>query len=206
MVARRRASALCNSASRSGKLGAILTGVIFFLLFSFVGWRVEGSAALLSRQLRDEAGIPVLFEDLVAFPQEYRGRVVILGGYILEARNEPGGSALTIVQTPLDWRDKPKSRDLSQGRFIVTTDRFLDPEVYGTGRRITVGGPVTGVRVQAVGGGTYRFPTIEAQELYLWPEQAYLLAPCYPFYDPWYDPWHPWWDGCGGYPCWRRHY
>jgi starvation-inducible outer membrane lipoprotein len=51
------------------------------------------------------------------------------------------------------------------------------------------------VREQSVGGATYRFPTIEAQELQLWPEQTYPAGPCYPCYDPWYDPWSPW-----GYP------
>jgi outer membrane lipoprotein len=149
----------------------------------------------ISRQLLDEAGIPVLFEDLLSNPREYRGRVVVLGGYILEIQNEPGGSVLTVLQAPLDWRNKPKSPDLSQGRFFVTTKKFLDPEVYAKDRRITVGGLVVGAREQSVGEGTYRFPTIEAQELQLWPEQIYPAGPCYPCYDPWCDPWSPW-----GYP------
>jgi starvation-inducible outer membrane lipoprotein len=51
------------------------------------------------------------------------------------------------------------------------------------------------VREQSFGGAIYRFPTIEAQELQLWPEQTYPAGPCYPRYDPWYDPWSPW-----GYP------
>jgi len=167
----------------------VLAALIFALL-PVVAW-----ATGMSRQLLDEAGIPVLFEDLVGSPREYRGRVVVLGGYILETRNEPGGSVMTILQAPLDWRNKPKSRDLSQGRFFVTTRKFLDPEVYTKDRRLTVGGIVAGVREQSVGGGTYRFPTIEAQELQLWPEQVYPAGPCYPCCDPWYDPWSPW-----GYP------
>jgi outer membrane lipoprotein len=201
MVAGRTASALCDSASRSGKVGAILTGLILFLLLPLPGPRLQAFAAVLSQQLRDEAGIPVLFEDLLAFPQEYRGRVVILGGYILETQNEPGGSLLTVIQAPLDWREKPKSRDLSQGRFFVTTDRFLDPKVYLEGRRLTVGGRMVGVREQSVGGAIYRFPTIEAQELHLWPKKTHPVGPCYPFYDPWCDPWSPWWDR---YPYWGR--
>ncbi|MGE5311574.1 MAG: Slp family lipoprotein, partial [Nitrospirota bacterium] len=98
----------------------------------------------ISRQLLDEAGIPILFEDLLSSPREYRGRVVVLGGYILEIQNEPGGSVLTVIQAPLDWRNKPKSRDLSQGRFFVTTRKFIDPEVYVKDRQLTVGGLVVG--------------------------------------------------------------
>jgi outer membrane lipoprotein len=201
MVGNRTASALCDSGSRSGKVGAILTGLILFLLLPLPGPSLQAFAAVLSQQLRDEAGIPVLFEDLLAFPQEYRGRVVILGGYILETQNEPGGSLLTVIQAPLDWREKPKSRDLSQGRFFVTTHRFLDPKVYLEGRRLTVGGRMVGVRKQSVGGATYRFPTIEAQELHLWPRKTHPVGPYYPFYDPWCAPWYPWWDR---YPYWGR--
>ncbi|HYA03105.1 MAG TPA: Slp/YeaY family lipoprotein [Syntrophobacteria bacterium] len=202
MVGNRTASALWNSASRSGKVGAILTGLILSLLLSFSGPSLQAFAAVISQQLRDEAGISVLFEDLLTFPQEYRGRVVILGGYILEIQSEPGGSVLTVIQAPLDWRNEPKSPDLSQGRFFVTADRFLDPEVYVKGRRITVGGRVAGVRKQSVGGATYRFPTIEAQELHLWPKKTHPVPPYYPSYDPWYDPWYPWGYS---YP-WRDRY
>ena len=169
-------------------------------LFIFVLLPGVACATGISRQLLDEAGIPILFEDLVSNPREYRGRVVVLGGYILEIQNEPGGSVLTVLQAPLDWRNKPKSRDLSQGRFFVTTNKFLDPEVYAKDRRLTVGGLVAGVREQTVGGAIYRFLTIEAQELQLWPKKTYPAGPCYPCYDPWYDPWsprgypYPWWD------------
>ena len=179
-------------------------------LFVFVLLLGAACATGISRQLLDEAGIPILFEDLVSNPREYRGRVVVLGGYILEIQNEPGGSVLTVLQAPLDWRNKPKSRDLSQGRFFVTTNKFLDPEVYAKDRRLTVGGLVVGVREQSVGGATYRFPTIEAQELQLWPKKTYPAGPCYPCYDPWYDPWspwgypYPWWDG--DHDCCRHHH
>jgi outer membrane lipoprotein len=185
---------------------------IVLALFVFTLLPGVASATGISRQLLDEAGIPVLFEDLVSFSREYRGRVVVLGGYILEIQNESGGSVLTVLQAPLDWRNKPKSRDLSQGRFFVTTKKFLDPEVYAKDRRLTVGGIVVGVREQSVSGGTYRFPTIEAQELQLWPDYMYPAGPCYPYYDPWCDPWYPWgyryscgylwWDG--DHRC-RRH-
>jgi outer membrane lipoprotein len=162
------------------------------LFVAFVGLSFPALAAVMSQQLRDEAGIPVLFEDLLGDPRGYTGRVVVLGGYILEMQNEPDGRVLTIIQAPLDWRERPKSRDLSQGRFFVTTSKFLDPDVYVKGRRLTVGGRVGGIREQSVGGATYRFPVIEAQELYLWPKKTHFVGPCYPCYEPWYGPWYPW--------------
>jgi len=35
-----------------------------------------------------------------------------------------------------------------------------------------------------VGGATYRFPTIEAQELQIWPKRTYPAGPCYPVMIP----------------------
>jgi outer membrane lipoprotein len=186
-----------------GKGRATLFASLLVLLVSFVGPSIPALAAVMSQQLRDEAGIPVLFEDLLASPREYTGRVVVLGGYILEMQNEPDRRILTVIQAPLDWRERPKSRDLSQGRFFVTTSKFLDPELYVKGRRITVGGRVAGVGKQSVDGATFTFPVIAAQELYLWPKKTHLLGPCYPCWEPWYGARYswgycdPWW---GSYP------
>ena len=166
-------------------------------LVAFLLLLCAACAPAISRQLRDEAGTPPPFQDLVAHPEEYQGRVVILGGYILEIQNEPRGSVLTVLQAPLGWWNKPKIRDLSEGRFIVTTDTVLDPNDYARDRQLTVGGRVAGVRDQALGDTTYRYPVIEAQELHLWPQEVYQgPSPDYPFYDPW-SPWKDPWDPMG---------
>jgi outer membrane lipoprotein len=181
-----------------------------FLLAVFLLLFCAGCAPVISRQLRDEAATSPSFQDLVAHPEEYQGQVVILGGYILELQNEPAGSVVTLLQAPLDFENKPKSPDLSEGRLVVTTDRFLDPEVYAKDRQLTVGGRISGVREETVGGMTYRYLVIEAQEIHLWPKEVYppYPPPYYPFYGPWYPwgyPWgpYPWWDG---YPYWRHHH
>ena len=178
----------------SDRAGAGLTALVLYLLLAVVGVSLPSCAPAISQQLRDEAGTPPPFQELIAHPEEYQGRVVILGGYILDTQNEQRATVVTVLQAPLDFENKPKSRDLSQGRFLITADRFLDPEVYGKDRRLTVGGRVIGVREQSVGGTTYRYPIIDAQELHLWPKETFppYPPPYYPFYDPWYDPWYPW--------------
>ena len=177
-----------------------LAGLLLLALVLPAGLGLSACAPAISQKLRDEAGIPVPFQDLLVHPETYQGRVVVLGGYILETLNEPRGSVLTVLQTPLDFQDKPKARDLSEGRFLVAADRFLDPEVYAKNLRITVGGRVTGVQELSVGGAIYRYPVIDARELHLWPKEVHPAGPppYYPFYDPWYDPWYPW------YPWWHR--
>lgn len=140
-----------------------------------------------------KAGAPVPFEELLESPDVYKGRMVILGGYILDVVNEPESSSIKVVQAPLGSQKKPKSKDLSKGRFIVRTDKFLDPEVYTRGRMLTTVGRVSGGQEQPLGDRSYRYPVIEAEELYLWPNEKYYTRPYDPYlYHPWYDPWYPW--------------
>ena len=167
--------------------------LIFFVLGGFTG-----CAPVISKQLRKEAGEPVPFEALLMRTEDYKGRVVIIGGYILETVNEPEGSWLTVLQSPLDSQNRPASSDLSKGRFLVRSKEFLDPVVYSKERRITVGGQVTGSQERQLGSLAYQYPVIEAKEIHLWPKEEEHMGP---YYDPWYYPWythpyryrHPYW-------------
>lgn len=171
----------------------------FLLLWLSFGGLI-GCAPALSRQFREQARLSLPFKALLEQGEAHEGRMVILGGYILETVNEPDGSLLTVLQAPLDSRNKPKSRDLSEGRFLVQTEKFLDPEIYSKGRKLTVGGKASGVRSQPLGNRLYRYPVIEAEELHLWPKEPQYVKPHDPYYyyraHPWYHyPYHPypWW-------------
>ena len=162
----------------------------YVLLFFLLGV-VTGCTPAISKQLRQEAGEPVPFEALQTRPDGYKGRVVIFGGYILETVNEPEGSRLTVLQSPLDYLNRPESSDLSKGRFLVWSKEFLDPVVYSKERRITVGGKVMGSEERKLGSLAYRYPVIEAKEIHLWPKEGKYVGPYYPYYDPWIYPWYP---------------
>ena len=185
--------------------------LISLLLLLVAAGSVAGCAPVLSKQLRQEAEPPIPFAELQQAPDTYKGLVVILGGYILEAENGPDGSRLTILQAPLDSRNRPKSTDLTKGRFLVRTKKFLDPEVYSKDRAITVGGKVEGSRQEPLGSRSYVYPLIRAQEIYLWPEKYKYVGPYYPyFYDPWYGPWYypwyyPWYRPWDPYRRYHRH-
>jgi outer membrane lipoprotein len=169
------------------RLSISVAGYIFsfFLLGGFTG-----CAPAISKKVRKEAGEPVPFEALLKQTDGYKGRVVIVGGYILETANETDGSRVTVLQAPLDSQNRPKSSDLSKGRFMVSHSEFLDPVVYSKGRRITVGGKVIGCRERKLGNLTYIYPVIEAMEIHLWSKEGRYIEPYYPYYDPWYYPWY----------------
>ncbi len=177
---------------------------LFFLLVTMGGF--TGCAPALSKQLREEAKPPIPFQELLQSVARYEGRVVILGGYILETANDPDGSLLTVLQAPLDSQNKPKSADLTKGRFLVWTKKFIDPEIYSKDRKVAVGGKVIGSRQMKLGNATYTYPLIAAQEIYLWPEEDRYARPYY-YYDPWYYLWyHPWYHPWYPYPYYHRHH
>ena len=174
------------------------TLALLFLLFLGYG-SLTACGQALSKQFREKAVPPVLFNELFGDPNAYEGRNVILGGYVLEVKNEPDGSLLTILQAPLDFQNRPHSRDKSKGRFLARTDKFMDPEIYKKDRKITVGGKIAGVSAQPLGDHIYQYPVIVIEELHLWAEEQRQDWLYDPYWDYWDYPWYPY------YP-WRRPY
>jgi len=164
--------------------------VVLFLLFLFCG-NPTGCAPTFSKQLRQDASPPISFQQLLEEGGAHRGRVVIIGGYILEVSNEQDGTLLTMLQAPLDSRDRPGSQDLSEGRFLVRAEKFLDPEICSKGRRLSVAGTVSELQPKPLGDLVYNYPVIEAKELRLWPKKTHYIAPYDPYYRYWHHPWYP---------------
>lgn len=144
----------------------------------------------ISNQFRQQANLTVDYLDIRLEPENYTGEKVILGGYLLEVFNKPQQSNLLVLQAPLEYSNEPMSRDLSKGRFLIRTSRFLDPEVYSPGRKITVGGVVTGTEKQQIGDIDYTLPVIESRELTLWPEDDEYYRPYWPYYPYYHDPYY----------------
>jgi outer membrane lipoprotein len=177
-----------------------LSAVLFAVLFS--------SCSGLSRDVRKEVETTAPFDVLRQNAQEYVGKTVILGGYILEVRNLPQTTHLIVLQAPLDFQDRPRQRDQSQGRFIAVYDGFLDPAVYEEGRSITVAGPIIGREGVNVDGYSYPTIAIKPVEIHLWAKEERRGTYPYfhdPFYGPFfYDPFYPW-PGTYRYPYFQRN-
>jgi len=142
------------------------------------------SCAAISREVRQKAGPPVPFETLMQDTDAYIGRVVILGGYIIRTRNRDKQTEIYVLESPLRLGEEPASRDKSRGRFVVTVNQFLDPEVYLKDRQVTVAGTVRGKTAEEEEGHRYDYLKLDSVEIYLWPE--YTNAGLYRCYDPWF--------------------
>ncbi len=170
---------------------------IFFIVVT-LSVQMIASCAVIPKQIRSESEPQVPFDKLVKEVDNYIGKTVILGGYILEVKNMPDETYVTVLQTPLSLGDEPKSRDYSKGRFIVSHNGFLDPEVYKKDRKITVAGIVNSIEAQMVEKTSYLYLKIKSRSIYLWPQYKYHDNR-YPYDYYWYYP-YPYYH-------WRhRHY
>jgi outer membrane lipoprotein len=149
------------------------------------------SCAVISQQIRDESIGPVPFKTLIQNADQYKGKTVILGGYILETQNLTDKSIVKVLEAPLGLGETPKSKDVSQGRFIIIKKGFLDPEIYQKDRKITVAGTISGITIEKVNNFAQPYLEIESREIYLWPKDEYYYVQ--PYYEPWYYPYPYFW-------------
>lgn len=147
--------------------------------------------AVMSTAVEQEALPPMDFQELIRHAAQYKGQMVVLGGYVVEVANREDHTRLVAVQAPLGFGQEPRSRDLSQGRLILIYRGFLDPEVYTAGRKLTVGGRVLGSSTTDPDPAPFPYVRLEVQEVHLWPAEQPLPRDHY-YYRPYWGPYYPW--------------
>jgi outer membrane lipoprotein len=110
----------------------------------------------------------VPFADLQKDPDQHRGAVLMLGGTIVDTKNQKEGTQIEVLQKPLDGEGRPEPTDATGGRFVVQTKQFLDAAIFHRGRSITVIGEVVGSKMMLLSEVEYRYPVLSAKDLHLW--------------------------------------
>ncbi|MDA8163775.1 MAG: Slp family lipoprotein [Desulfobacteraceae bacterium] len=150
-------------------------------------------ASPIAKVYRQEA-VTASFPSVLRNPENYKGDTVVWGGFIIETTPTKEGTSISILETPLGFRDKPQKSESTKGRFIVKTNRYLDPMIYSRWRKITVAGKVIGqeVKTNSKTGATYTYPVVQMEQLHLWPfPEAVALPPDY----WWSWDWNGFWYG-----------
>jgi outer membrane lipoprotein len=173
-----------DTVSRSVCITCLLCGIVLLL---------NGCTPAISPQLMDRVDRYLTYSSLAGNPDESRGKIVLLGGTIVQTIPKPNQTEIEIVQKQLSSAGEPYLTDKSEGRFLVVVDRFLDPAIYRSGRDITVAGEVQESVMRCLGEIDYRYPVITGMELYLWKEP--ISPRLYPYGYPWGDPYpyRRWW-------------
>ena len=116
----------------------------------------------------------VTFRDLLASPESYRGRVLVLGGEVLKAKRLQDGTQIELLQLPLQDGEEPSlDRQQSQGRLLALQQEFLDPATVVEGTRVTIVGEVSGGKIDRLDDVEYRYPTLIVKHLHIWPVESY---------------------------------
>lgn len=151
------------------------------------------ACSVMPEAVRRQALPRLPYDEMLKNAAQYQGRTVIVGGYVLEVENEKVRTVLSVLQAPLDAMDKPRKRDLSEGRLLLIYDGFLDPEVYTKDRLVTAAGRLIGSSVSEQSDVAYPYLRIKVEKLHLWPVEEPLPPDVYA--DPWWFPFY-----------WRHHH
>ncbi len=163
----------------------------WFLLLSLLIF-LPGCAHVISKNLRAETDPSLTFGQVFQNPNPYKGKMIVWGGEIIKTVNQEDGTTLMeVFQRPLGWRGAPRVTGVSEGRFLILAEEYLDPYIFWRGRKITVAGEIQGEEIGPLGDMDYRYPFVSSKQIYLWAD--YYTYPYY-YYLWWY--YNPWW----GYP------
>jgi outer membrane lipoprotein len=129
---------------------------------------LAGCSPPFPRELLGKVEKNVPFTALQKGPEKYAGKLLLLGGMIVDTKNLKEGTRIEVLQKPLDGEGRPEQTDETGGRFLILTQQFLDSAVFHRGRSITVVGEVVAPQVLLLGEVEYRYPVLAARSMHLW--------------------------------------
>lgn len=162
---------------------------------------------MVPREIRKQIDWTISFPELKASPTSYEGRVVAIGGVVLNVKRGQGKTEIEVLQLPLNTGLSPVSdRTLSQGRFLAVQHASLDPATLEPDTPITVVGEVEGSMVKATDETEDIYPVVDVKRLVNWSRievPRYFGYVPYPYYYgygyPYYGLYYPYWGPYGPY-------
>ncbi len=147
-----------------------------------------------------EGSREVSFQLLRENPNEYKGRLFILGGIIVHSKFTAAGTQIEAMHIPVDGSGYFQETGPSEGRFLAIAPRdgaMLDPAVYHSWRRVTLAGEFIELWRGRIDELEYVYPVFRIKQIYLWPGDGPYYY--YGYYGPWFYPypyyyWDPWWS------------
>lgn len=157
---------------------------------------------ILSQEALQQVDEGINVAQVLANPEAFTGQTLLLGGPIVDIKTDREGTTLEILNYQLDRWGEPRAPQ--EGRFLVSTEQFLDPEIYRVGTFVTMTGTVVGSEVRPLRDGEYRYPVLTAGEIKRWtPYPHYYAWPQYYGPNPYWHPYQPW--STWGYPPYYFH-
>lgn len=160
-----------------------LTGLAVVLL--------AGCASRYPEPIRTDVTDLTSFTSALRQADALQGQTARWGGVIASVENTEDATRIEVVNFSLNGFGRPQVDNDSEGRFVVYLNRFVDPEIYKEGRRITALGTIRGSEEGKIGEFRYVYPVLDASGVELWREQdrTQQIGVGYYYYDP-YSLWY----------------
>ncbi|HTG00514.1 MAG TPA: Slp family lipoprotein [Nitrospirota bacterium] len=123
------------------------------------------------REVLDRVDSKVTFHEIRTAPDSFKGAWILLGGVIVSVRNGKEETQIEVLQKPTDGSGRPLDTDVTEGRFLLVTNQYLDAAVFQPGRLIGAIGEVSGHRSMAIDDIMYSYPVLNIKALHLWQAQ-----------------------------------
>lgn len=130
---------------------------------------------------------PATYQQLAMAPGLYQGQEVRVGGKVINVINLPSKTILELAVLPLNEYARPKIHEAYQGRVLVYTDKFLDPDNFRN-RFVTVLGKMEGTENQLIGKRPYPFLKMSAVGYQVWQLDTTVMPA-----NGWVYAWSPEW-------------
>ena len=173
----------------------VVVRTVFICLLALI--TASCAPPVIRSDLLQQATPDFSLSDMVIHPNEYRGKLFVLGGIIASTRLIEKGSLIEALSVPVDSNGYLLDLNAVRGRFLALypKDRgLLDPLIYTRGRKVTIAGEFLDVSPGKIDDLGYAFPFFEIKEIYLWQEIREVRVVPYPY--PWYpypySPYSPW--------------
>ncbi|HDS6851280.1 MULTISPECIES: Slp family lipoprotein [Enterobacter] len=160
--------------------------IISFTLFSTL--LLSGCSMIPDSLKGGEVAVsPATYEQLSLMPDMYKGQEVRLGGKVLNVINLPNRTIIELAVLPLNSYAQPKIQQSFQGRVLIYSDKFLDPDNFRN-RYITVLGKMDGTENRLIGKRPYRFLNVGLISYQTWQLENTFMPN-----DGWVYAWSPEW-------------
>ena len=133
-------------------------------------------------------------------PAKFRGRLVVLGGYVVAEATVRDRTEFEVLQLPLAHSDRPVGDpSRSQGRFLAFAQQVMPGGKMPPGSSVSMLLEVLGQQQGWEKETRYMYTTFAMKSFKIWPkkDEGYPVRPFgfwdrwgYPFEDPWT---HPYW-------------
>lgn len=135
-------------------------------------WTGCSSSNIIPEPLQPQIDPNLTFAQVMASPDSYRGRMMVVGGEVLKARRIRNGTQIEVLQLPLDDDQRPVAqRTESQGRLLAVDRQSTDPATLPDGTPVTLVAEVTGGTTDRLDEAEYRYPTLEIKHLHVWQDR-----------------------------------